>query len=214
MPPEIADLVATPTEAGRLARDSAALRTFTLAEGVVMLILGSLALIFPVLASVWATAVVAIGFLVGGIVGWVNTLARASRLSGAITFWRLTVATLFLVAGIWMVRQLTAGPASAASQVAALALAIGVVFLVEGAVATVVSLTHRHVKGWGWGLTNGIVTLILGLMILTMKSLSLLWVLGTLVGISFLFSGIDLLTFSASFHAVRGEKPPSGPAGA
>jgi uncharacterized membrane protein HdeD (DUF308 family) len=44
------------------------------------------------------------------------------------------------------------------------------------------------------------VTLVLGLLILTMKELSLLWVLGTLVGISFLFSGIDLLTFSASFH--------------
>jgi uncharacterized membrane protein HdeD (DUF308 family) len=42
-------------------------------------------------------------------------------------------------------------------------------------------------------------------MILTMKSLSLLWVLGTLVGISFLFSGLDLLTFSASFHAARNE---------
>jgi uncharacterized membrane protein HdeD (DUF308 family) len=43
-------------------------------------------------------------------------------------------------------------------------------------------------------------------MILTMKSLSLLWVLGTLVGISFLFSGLDLLTFSASFHATRNEE--------
>ena len=36
---------------GRLARDSSALRTFTIAEGVVMLVLGVLALIFPVLAS-------------------------------------------------------------------------------------------------------------------------------------------------------------------
>lgn len=201
MPPALSDLVSQPSESSRLARDSAALRTFTLAEGVVMLVLGSLALIFPVLASLWVTAVVAIGFLVGGIVGWVSTLTRAVRLSGAITFWRLTVATLFLVSGIWMVRQLSGGPARAATQVAALALAIGVVFLVEGAVATVVALSHRHVKGWGWGLTNGIVTLILGLMILTMKQLSLLWVLGTLVGISFLFSGLDLLTFSASFHS-------------
>ena len=50
---------------------------------------------------------------------------------------------------------------------------------------------------------SGIVTLVLGLLILTMKELSLLWVLGTLVGISFLFSGIDLLTFSASFHPDR-----------
>jgi uncharacterized membrane protein HdeD (DUF308 family) len=200
MAPELNELIPGAGGASRLARDSEALRTFTLAEGVLMLVLGLLAMVFPVLASVWVTAVVAIGFLVAGIVGWVNTLARSSRLSGAISFWRFTVASLFLVAGIWMVRQLASGPTAAASQVAALALAIGVVFLVEGAVASVTALTHRQVKGWGWGLANGIVTLILGLMILTMKSLSLLWVLGTLVGISFLFSGLDLLTFSASFH--------------
>ena len=202
MAPNHSELNSTASDAGRLARDNAALRTFTLGEGVVMLVLGFLALIFPAIASLWVTAVVAIGFLVGGIVGWVNTLARAPRLSAAIGFWRLTVASLFLVTGIWMVRQLTGGPGGAARQVAALALAIGVVFLVEGAVATVVALSHRQVKGWGWGLTNGIVTLILGLMILTMKELSLLWVLGTLVGISFLFSGLDLLTFSASFHSL------------
>jgi hypothetical protein len=119
------------------------------------------------------------------------------------------MSTLFLVAGLWMVRQLASGPERAASQVDSLALAIGVVFLIEGAVATVVALTHRQIKGWGWGLTNGVVTLVLGLMILTMKSLSLLWVLGTLVGISFLFSGLDLLTFSASSTgSVTTDRPP------
>jgi len=200
MVPPLSGRVRLETSPVRLAREAATLRSFTLAEGVVLLVLGGLALIFPVMASVGVTAVLALAFLVGGIVGWINSLARSRRLSAAITFWRLVVATLFLVAGLWMARQLSAGPATAAAQVAALALAIGVVFLVEGIVAILVSLSHRHVKGWGWGLTNGIVTLILGILILTMKSLSLLWVLGTLVGISFLFSGIDLLTFSASFH--------------
>jgi len=176
------------------------LRSFTLAEGMVMLVLGILALVFPMVASLWVTAVVAIAFLVGGLVGWITTLNRARRLSRLISFWRLVVATLFLAAGIWMIHQLSAGPLAAAAQVAVLALAIGVVFLVEGGVATVVSLTHRHVRGWGWGLTNGIVTLILGLLILTMKPMNLLGVMGLLVGISFLFSGIDLLAFSASFH--------------
>jgi uncharacterized membrane protein HdeD (DUF308 family) len=200
MVPPLSGRVRLETSPVRLAREAATLRSFTLAEGVVLLVLGGLALIFPVIASVGVTAVVALAFLVGGIVGWINSLARSRRLSATITFWRLVVATLFLVAGLWMARQLSAGPATAAAQVAALALAIGVVFLLEGIVAILVSLSHRHVKGWGWGLTNGIVTLILGILILTMKSLSLLWVLGTLVGISFLFSGIDLLTFSASFH--------------
>jgi hypothetical protein len=51
-------------------------------------------------------------------------------------FWRFTVSTLFLVAGLWMVRQLASGPVRAAFQVASLALAIGVVFLIEGAGAS------------------------------------------------------------------------------
>ena len=205
--PTLRERIVQGEEVSLLARDSQALRTFTLAEGVVMLVLGTLALLFPVLASMWVTAVVAIGFLVAGLVGWISTLARTRRLSAAVSFWRFTVATLFLVAGGWMVHQLAAGPVTAARQVATLALAIGVVFLVEGAVASWVALSHRHVVGWGWGLANGLVTLVLGGLILTMKAFSLLWVLGSLVGISFLFSGLDLLTFSASFHPI---KPSAG----
>ncbi len=211
MPPPLSDRIHTEASPDRLARQAASLRAFTLGEGVVMLVLGVLALIFPMVASIWATAAVALAFLVGGIVGWINSLARSRRLSAAITFWRLVVATLFLVAGIWMVRQLSGGLLAAATQAAALALAIGVVFLVEGVVAILVSLSHRHVRRWGWGLTNGVVTLLLGILILTMRSTGLLQVLGYLVGISFLFSGIDLLTFSASFHpdeADGGETAP------
>ena len=190
----------SPRPPGSSAAEISGLKAFTLAEGVMLMVLGVLALIFPILASRWVTALVALTFLVGGIFGWINSLMRARRLRAAVTFWRLVLATLFLVAGIWIVQQLTAGPLQAAVPVAALALAIGVVFLVEGAVEILVALTHRQIRGWGWGLTNGIVTLLLGILILTMKFWNLLWVLGMLVGISFLFSGIDLLAFSASFN--------------
>ncbi len=186
-----------------LQRAEDSLRGLTLAEGILMVVLGVLALIFPLLASVWVTAVVAIAFLVGGLVGWINTLTRAARLRRLVTFGRLVVASLFLVAGLWMVNQLAAGPLTAAIQVAGLALALAVVFLLEGLMATVVALSHRQVRGWGWGLANGLVTMILGLLILTIKPVNLLSVLGLLVGISFIFSGIDLLSFSASFHSQR-----------
>ncbi|MFN5194477.1 MAG: DUF308 domain-containing protein [Cyanobacteriota bacterium] len=183
-----------------MAGAASGLRAFTLAEGVLLVVLGVLALIFPLLASVWVTALVAVAFLVGGIVGWINAVARAGRLTALHSLMRMVVATLFVMAGIWMIRQIGAGPVAAAAQVASLALAIGVVFLAEGLAEIVVALGHRQVRGWGWGLTNGIVTLILGGLILTMKFWNLLWVLGLLVGISFLFSGLDLLSFSASFH--------------
>lgn len=178
----------------------AALRGLTLAEGILLLVLGILALVFPILASVWMTAMVAIAFLVGGLVGWISTLTRSRRLRTLVTFGRLVVASLFLVAGGWMLQQMAGSPVGAAAQVARLALALGVVFLVEGSVAALVALSHREIHGWGWGLTNGIVTLILGVVILTMNPASLLGVLGLLVGISFLFSAVDLLSFSASFH--------------
>ena len=66
--------------------------------------------------------------------------------------------------------------------------------------SAVVSLAHREIKGWVWGLVNGVVTLILGGLILSLPPAGLLSVIGILVGVSFLFSGFDLLSFSASFH--------------
>jgi uncharacterized membrane protein HdeD (DUF308 family) len=133
-------------------------------------------------------------------VGWINNLMRAKQLSRWLTFWRLVVSTVFVVAGVSMIQQLGAGPEGVVLPVASLSLAIGIVFLVEGAVASVVSLAHREISGWGWGLLNGLITLILGGLILSLPAASLLSVLGILVGVSFLFSGIDLLSFSASFH--------------
>lgn len=97
-----------------------------------MLVLGVLALVFPFMASVWVTTVVAVAFLVGGIVGWINNLMRAKQLSRWLTFWRLVVSTVFVVAGVSMIQQLGAGPAGVVLPVASLSLAIGIVFLVEG----------------------------------------------------------------------------------
>lgn len=180
---------------------AASLRAFTVAEGILLLVLGILALVFPVIASAWVTVIVAIAFLVGGVVGWVSNLTRAKRLSRWHCFSRLVISTLFLVVGLWIIQQFSAGPLAAGLQVAALAYAVGIVFLVEGLVSTFVSLRHTERNGWGWGLANGVVTLILGILILSMRAWGLMSVLGILVGISFLFSGIDLLAFSAAFHA-------------
>jgi len=184
------------------APNAARLRSFTLFEGVLMLVLGVLALVFPLVASLWVTAMVAVAFLVGGIVGWINNLMRARLLGRWLVFWRLVVSTVFLVAGSSMIQQLGSGAAAAALPVASLTLAIGIVFLLEGIVASVMALSHRRIRGWTWGLLNGIVTVGLGALILSMAPAALLTVLGILVGISFLFSGMDLLVFSASFHAV------------
>ena len=181
---------------------SRSLRAFTLSEGVLMLVLGALALLFPALASRWVTAVVAIAFLVGGLIGWITNLMRAPVLGPWLVLGRLVVSTLFLVVGVWIIQQLGAGPLAASQPVASLALALGLVFLLEGLVAAGVALSHRRIRGWRWGLLNGLVTLLLGVLILSMSAAALQAVLGILVGVSFLFSAVDLLAFSVRFHPI------------
>ena len=181
-------------------------KAFAIAEGILLIILGVLALVFPVIASVWVTGVIAVVFLVGGVVGWISNLARSKRMGRWICFWRLVVSTLFIVAGASMISNFRS-PADAAEQVATLSLAIGIVFLVEGVVAFFNGLSHSNRPGAGWAIANGVVTFILGLLIVTLKFWGLLWVLGALVGISFLFSGIDLIALSSTIH--NDQEPPA-----
>ena len=181
-------------------------KAFAIAEGILLIILGVLALIFPVIASVWVTGVIAVVFLVGGVVGWISNLARSKRMGRWICFWRLVVSTLFIVAGASMISNFRS-PADAAEQVATLSLAIGIVFLVEGVVAFFNGLSHSNRPGAGWAIANGVITFILGLLIVTLKFWGLLWVLGVLVGISFLFSGIDLIALSSTIH--NDQDPPA-----
>lgn len=181
-------------------------KAFAIAEGILLIVLGVLALIFPVIASFWATGVIAVVFLISGLVGWISNLARSGRMGRWICFWRLVVSTLLIVAGASMISNFR-DPADAAQQVAAFALAIGIVFLVEGAVAFFSGLAHSNRPGAGWAIANGVITFILGLLIVTLKSVMLLWVLGSLVGISFLFSGLELIVFSSSIH--DDQNPPA-----
>jgi uncharacterized membrane protein HdeD (DUF308 family) len=191
----------------RQAMQAGRLKGIAQAEGIVMIVLGLLALLFPYVASAGVTVMVAVAFLVAGLMGWIDTWSRRVRLTGWHGFLRLILASLFLFTGLWMLVQFKAGLLPASLQIKSLAIAVGLVFLIEGVLMTVLALGHRQAAGWGWGLANGLVTLLLGLLILTMSPEGLLSVLGLLVGISFLFSGFDLLGFSARLHGPRSPSP-------
>ena len=113
---------------------------------------------------------------------------------------------MFIVAGGSMISNFS-NPADAVKQAGEFALAIGIVFLVEGVVAFVNGLANRAQPLAGWAIANGVITFILGLLIIGFNFWERTWVLGTLVGISFLFSGIELIAFSASID--EGQDPPA-----
>jgi len=178
-----------------------------------MVLLGSAALLFPLVASLWLTGVVALVFLVAGLVTGITTGFRARRLSRTHAFWRFVLATLLVAAGGWMLAQLGSGPTAVNQQVGLLARTAGLVFVLEGFAGGLFSLNHRHVRSWGWGLVNALGTLALGALILALRLAQLPLLLGILVGLSFLFSGLDLLLFGSRFHDDPVPDPDQRPMG-
>jgi len=71
---------------------------------------------------------------------------------------------------------------------AVLTLFVAMYFLALGVVRIVAVLSARH-PGWGWGLVNGVVSVVLGVMIWSRWPASSLWIIGMFVCIDMIFQG-------------------------
>jgi uncharacterized membrane protein HdeD (DUF308 family) len=80
--------------------------------------------------------------------------------------------------------------------VATLTLLLASLFLIEGILDIVLYVKMRPIHGSSWVLIDGIVTLLLGLMIYMQWPSSSAWAIGTLVGISLIFSGVARVMMS------------------
>jgi uncharacterized membrane protein HdeD (DUF308 family) len=107
---------------------------------------------------------------------------------------------IYIVAGGYLLANPVAG-------LATLTLVLAVYLFVESILEFIMSYSLRPMRGSGWLLFDGIITLILAIMIWRTWPSSSLWVIGTLVGISMLFSGVARLTISLA--ARRGANIPS-----
>jgi uncharacterized membrane protein HdeD (DUF308 family) len=85
---------------------------------------------------------------------------------------------------------------------ASLTLALAIYLFAEGVLELILSFRLRPMPGSRWLLFDGIITLILAVMIWRTWPSSTEWVIGTLVGISMLFSGISRLMLSLAARSV------------
>ena len=93
------------------------------------------------------------------------------------------------IAGIYMLMNPLLG-------VVSLTLVLAAFLLFEGTLEIALYFRIRRVRHAGWVLFDGIVTLILGILIWAQWPSSSVWVIGTLVGISLIFSGISRFMLS------------------
>jgi uncharacterized membrane protein HdeD (DUF308 family) len=162
-----------------------------LTEGVILVILGCLAIIVPQIATIAAAVLIGWLILLSGIVGLVATF----RMRSAPGFgWSLISAILGIVAGIVLLRWPLSGAFS-------LTLILTAFLAVEGVASIFFALEHkRELSGrWGFMLISGIVDLVLAGMIFAGLPGTAVWAIGLLIGINMVFGGSALI--SMALHA-------------
>ena len=88
--------------------------------------------------------------------------------------------------------------------VTSLTLVLASLFLVEGVLDIVLFFKMRSMQGSSWVLVDGIITLMLGLMIYLQWPSSSVWAIGTLVGVSLIFSGVARVMMSLAVRKATG----------
>jgi uncharacterized membrane protein HdeD (DUF308 family) len=153
----------------------------------VLLILAGLAAIsLPFIAGIAASIAVAWLLLFAGAVhlffGW------HTRSAGAM-IWKILVGLAYLVAAVYMLIHPGRG-------LLTLTLVLAFYLFFEGIFEAVIYAQLRRLPGSGWFLFDAIVTIVLGIMIFMSWPFSSVWAIGTLIGISILFSGISRLSYA------------------
>jgi|SRR5208283_219634 len=159
--------------------------------GVLLIIFGMFAIGSPLIAAVAVNAIIAWLLIFAGVVHIV--IAFHAHGAGSL-IWKLLVGIAYLCFGGYLILHPVLG-------VASLTLVLATLFLVEGVLNLVLFFRMRQVQGSSWMLLDGVITLLLGGMIYMQWPSSSAWAIGTLVGVSMIFSGITRVAMSL---AVRG----------
>lgn len=161
--------------------------------GVALIVLGLLAILFPLVASVATKILIGWVFLIAGaLVLWHAFQSRSWRpaiLSGLVGLLQLAV-------GVYLAFFPLTG-------LLGLTVLVSVVFLVQGVVELALSWQHRpghgnEGPGWVWMGISGLISLALGLLLLAGLPGTALWAIGLLLGINALSTGISFLALAST----------------
>ena len=153
--------------------------------GVILLILGCIALANLFTATVVSVFYIGMLMLFGGIV----ELVHAFQVKGwrNVVYWTLS-GLLYTIAGIFAF----ANPILAS---AVLTLLLAIALIIAGIFRIWVGFRTRPTTGWGWIVFGGVVTVLAGLIVAVGWPINSLWMLGLFLSVDLLMQGWTLLAF-------------------
>jgi uncharacterized membrane protein HdeD (DUF308 family) len=156
--------------------------------GIAFVLLGALSILLPPLASLATTVVIGWLLVIGGLVQGYHALQNP-RWGGR--GWALVGSVIHLVAGGLVIAFPVAGTMMLTLVLSAFLAASGITKIVR-------AVQHKRLPAWGWLVFDGVLSLVLGGMILLGWPSTAVWALGLLVGIDLVFSGSSMLVLGAT----------------
>ena len=167
------------------------------ALGFVYLIAGFVALGSIVMATVASVLVVGVMMIVAGIAEIINAFQIKSW--GKFLVWAL-LGVLYVVAGFLTFEN----PLLAA---ALLTLMLGASLLASGIVRIFLAFSMKREMPWIWVALSGIITLVLGVVILAHWPVNSVYILGLFLGIDLIMAGAGWIGLGLGLHRVPASRP-------
>ena len=165
---------------------------WSIALSVLLIIAGLIALLLPFISGVAITLFFGWAMILSGITHLIfafKTHATGGRI------WEAVVGAVYLFTGFVLIMH-------PLDSLLVLTLVLAYYLFFEAVVEFIQFFQLRPRHGAGWLIVDGIITFILAIMIWRAWPASSVWVIGTLVGISMIFSGISRLMLSLAAKRV------------
>jgi uncharacterized membrane protein HdeD (DUF308 family) len=150
-----------------------------LALGIIFVILGFIGLGMQIALTLASVFFLGILLLIGAGAQIVDAFMCKGWKS---IVWHVLTAILYVLAGVMIIIN----PLIASI---VFTLALGFIILVVGITRIAMAFHIKGMKGWGWPLVSGIISILLGILIIAQWPISGLWVIGLFVAIEMILSG-------------------------
>jgi uncharacterized membrane protein HdeD (DUF308 family) len=147
--------------------------------GVLQIIIGILAWIDVVAASIAGTIVIGALLLIGGVLQFVHAFAVRGW-SGFLI--NLLLGLLYMAGGVLLMEEPLRGSVIITA-------VISVILVIAGISRLIMAATHRHMAGWWLVVLSGLVSLVVGVLLYLSLPWSGLWAVGTLIAVELVFHG-------------------------
>ena len=171
--------------------------------GVVTLLAGLFALFWPGRTIVVVAVLFGVQLVVAGIFRFIAALAADEESGGARALLALLGVLSFIV-GLYALRNVLV-------TIAALALLLGIYWIVNGAVEVFAALSHKRMQGRGWTIFMGLLSVVAGVVVLVYPGISLA-TLAIVLGFWLLVYGIMEIVLAFRLRSVGQEAARVAPA--